>query len=274
MHSTSLDNIDKRTTRMEMETVHSSIYDWPKYYEFVYGSDWRAECDFLRFCFDEYVDGEAIRLFEPACGTGRLIYRLGKLGFQVSGLDLNPKAVEFCNKRFAKHGLPASAWAGDMCDFQVKRPVDAAFNTINSFRHLTSDDMARRHLQCMAKAIRVGGIYALGFHVTPTQTEPEDSEAWSQRRGHLQINTSMWLTSRNLDRRSETHAIAFDVFTPTKQFRILDELAFRTYTLSQFRTLLKAVPEFRIAATYDFAYDLPIELDGETQDVVFILKRC
>ena len=258
---------------MNLETVEGSIYDWPKYYEFVYGSDWKAECDFLRRCFDEFVDGEAIRLFEPACGTGRLIYRLGKLGFQVSGLDLNAKAVEFCNKRFEKHQLPRTAQAGDMCDFEIDRPCDAAFNTINSFRHLVTDKMAKDHLRCMAKAIRPGGIYVLGFHLTPTDEEPEEYEAWSNQRGHLQINSSMWLVERNLPARYENFAIAFDVFTPSRQFRIKDEFRFRTYTGKQFLNLMKAVPDFEIAETFDFAYEDPIQMDGCTQDIVFILKR-
>lgn len=258
---------------MNLEVIEGSIYDWPKYYEFVYGSDWRAECDFLRECLDEFVTGEARRLFEPACGTGRLIYRLGKLGFEVSGLDLNESAVEFCNRRFSKHQMPATAWVGDMCDFRVERPFDAAFNTINSFRHLVTDKMATDHLRAMAQAVRKGGIYVLGLHLTPTEGEPDENEEWVSRRGHLQINSSMWLVERNLPKRYETFAIAFDVFTPTKQFRIQDEFKFRTYTKDQMLDLLNSVPEFDIAETFDFAYDEPIELDGTTQDTVFILKR-
>ena len=83
-----------------MEIIKGSIYDWPKYYEFIYGSDWQAECDFLRDCFGFHADGEVQRLFEPACGTGRLIYRLAKRGFEVGGVDLNPEAIGYCQERF------------------------------------------------------------------------------------------------------------------------------------------------------------------------------
>ena len=258
-----------------MEQIEGSIYDWPNYYEFVYGSDWKAETEFLEECFNTFADGKVSQLFEPACGTGRLIYRLGKRGYSVSGLDLNEKAVGYCNQRFAKHGLPESAFVGDMRDFELPNPYQAAFNTINSFRHLPTDQDAVEHLRCMAKCCAKGGIYVLGFHLLPTDEEPEEEEHWSSRRGHLQINTSMWLEERNEANRMEKHAIVFDVYTPTKQFRIKDLLHFRTYTIAQFEDILNQVPEWELSGVFDFAYDLkrPINLDGATQDAIYILKK-
>ena len=83
-----------------METIQQSIYDFPRYYDLVYGSDWKAECLFLKRCFEKFATGEVVRLFEPACGTGRLLYRFGKKGYQVSGLDLNAKAVAYFDDVF------------------------------------------------------------------------------------------------------------------------------------------------------------------------------
>ncbi len=263
-----------------LETIQGSIYDWPRYYEFVFGSDWAAEVHFLNRCFENYLSGpdvrqSAARLFEPACGTGRLLFRLARQGYQVSGLDINQAAVDYCNRRLARNGFGETAFWGDMCDFRLPKPCDAAFNTINSFRHLDTDARAIDHLKCMASAIRPGGIYVLGLHLTPTAVEPDDCESWSHRRGHLQINTSMWLLERDLNKRLERHAMVFDVYTPSRQFRIRDELGFRTYTVGQFLKLLGTVPEFRTADVFDFAYDVqsPLELDDTTQDAVFILQR-
>ncbi len=263
-----------------LETVEGSIYDWPQYYDFVYGSDWAAETKFLNHCFDRFLiwpgsPSDRLNLFEPACGTGRLLFRLARQGHQVSGLDINRSAVDYCNRRLSRHGFAAPVLAGDMCDFELSKPCDAAFNTVNSFRHLNSDHQALAHLQCMTRAVRPGGIYVLGFHLTPTEEEPDDRESWSHRRGHLQVNTSMWLIERNLRQRRERHALAFDVYTPSRQFRIRDEFDFRTWTVSQFADLLAQVPEFESVDVFDFAYDLdrPLNLDGTSQDAVFILRR-
>ena len=150
-----------------METRQGNLYDYPRYYDLVFGSDWKAEFDFLTACFELFAKRKGQRLFEPACGTGRLLYRLGKAGYETSGLDINDKAVKYCNSRLKRHGLPESAFVGDMTDFKLKRKADAAFNTINSFRHLTTGKQAQDHMQCMAGCLAKGGIYVLGLHLTP-----------------------------------------------------------------------------------------------------------
>jgi SAM-dependent methyltransferase len=270
----------KSTVGSGSGTINGSLYDWPKYYDIVYGSDWRAESDFINNCLREFGPARKSKsrgwnLFEPACGTGRLLVRLARQGHSVSGLDLNPAAVNFCNERLRKAGFRPSAIVGDMSRFRLSTPCDAAFNTISSFRHLSTDALALAHLKCMADALRTGGFYLLGLHLTPTDTRPDDSEHWSVRRGHLQANIRMRLRERDMARRLERFAIQLDVYTPTKQFRLQDELKFRSWTARQFRGLLGKVPTLEVAGTFDFAYDLesPIEVDGSTQDVLFVLRK-
>ena len=258
-----------------METTTASIYDFPNYYDLVFGSDTAAEMRFLKRCFEKYVSFPVARVFEPACGTGRLIYRFGKQGYEVGGIDLNLKAVEFCNQRLEKHSIEGRALHGDMSDFEVAEPYDACFNTINSFRHLHSQSAAVGHLRCAARSIKLGGIYALGLHLTPTEGEAIDTEAFSVSRGHLTINTDMWPIEKLPKKRMERFGIRFDIYSPTRSFRIDDVLELRSYTAAQFRQLLKAAPEWELVELFDFHYDIrrPIQLDAETQDIVAILRR-
>jgi SAM-dependent methyltransferase len=253
----------------------ANLYDYPRYYDLVFGSDWKAEFDFLLAVFDTFAGGRVRRVFEPACGTGRLLFRLAQAGFLASGLDLNPRAVEFCNKRLARHGHQPAAFVGDMSDFALPRPIDAAFNTINSFRHLLSEDEARNHLRCVAAALRKGGVYVLGLHLTPTEGEPLDEERWSARRGHLVINTHLKTFDLDLRRRTERCRMVLDVHTPNQSRQIVDELVFRTYTAPQLTRLLDSAPELKHVETYDFRYriDAPTEVAEDTQDVVLILKK-
>lgn len=257
------------------EKLAGSLYDYPKYYDLVFGSDWKAEFDFLLDVFDAYVDDHAMSVFEPACGTGRLLFRLGRAGLNVSGLDLNPKAVDFCNDRLQRYGLPRSAFVGDMTDFELRRPVDAAFNMINSFRHLTTARQATNHIRCMGRAIRPGGVYALALHLTPTATDPVEDEGWIARRGHLQVNSRLWTLSRDMRKRRETFGMTYDIFTPSGHWQLYNEIEFRTYTAPQFRRLIQQEGSFSIHAVHDFSYDMEqdVELDEYAEDVVFILKR-
>ena len=106
----------------QIETVNESIYDHPKYYDLVFGADCAAEVKFILGCAERYLSRAPKRLFEPACGTGRLLFALAKRGYAVSGLDLNEKAVDFCNARFRRHELEESAFVADMSNFD-KPPI-------------------------------------------------------------------------------------------------------------------------------------------------------
>lgn len=259
----------------ELETVEESIYDHPKYYDLVFGADCAAEVKFILGCARQYGPAKLNRLFEPACGTGRLLYSLAKKGFEVGGLDLNPKAVDFCNARFRRHQMPETAWVADMSDFSTRRKYDVAFNTINSFRHLSSEKAARAHLECVGRAVRVGGLYLLGIHLTPTEVPASETESWSARRGHLAISTHMWTNSRDKSTRVERFGIRFDVHSPSRSFRIVDELVLRSYTPSQMNRLIRSSGCWEVLATYDFAYEIddPIKVDGSSEDVVYVMRR-
>lgn len=258
-----------------MNHVAASIYDYPKYYDLLFGSDCKAEQDFLTASFEKHAGRKVERLFEPACGTGRLLIRMAKAGYAVAGNDLNPKAVKFCNDRLMRHGFPASVTIDDMSDFKLKKKFDAAFNTINSFRHLGTEAAALAHLQCMAGSMNKGGLYILGIHLEPTVGEPMEEESWSARRGNLVVNSYMW--SKGIDRknRMEHLGMHIDVFTPTKRLRIVDHMDYRTYKKAQFQSLMKKIPELEIAATYDFSYDIdkPIAIKPDTEDVVFVIRK-
>ncbi|ADB18237.1 Methyltransferase type 12 [Pirellula staleyi DSM 6068] len=252
-----------------------NLYDYPRYYDLVFGSDWKPEFHFLHQAFAKYVRGEVKRVFEPACGTGRLLFRFARAGLDSWGLDLNPHAVDYCNRRLKNYRLPETAWVGNMADFTVKKKFDAAFNTINSFRHLLSEADALAHLQCMAESLKRGGIYVLGLHLAPLEGEPITEERWGARRGNLAINTHLATFDLDLKKRTERCTMTMLVYTPTQQFQIVDELVFRTYTAAQMRKLITAVPEFEIADVYDFSYRIkrPITIGPDTQDVVLILRK-
>jgi SAM-dependent methyltransferase len=257
------------------ETVAANLYDYPKYYDLIFGNDWKAEYDFLLAAIAKHGLRNTQRVFEPACGTGRLLIKLAQHGFEVAGNDLNPKAVKFCNDRLARYGFPRTAVVGDMSDFRVAKKFDAAFNMINSFRHLPTEAMARSHLQCVAAALKRGGIYLLGLHLTPTKGAAIEDEAWAARRGNLAVNSYMWTKKRDLKARNEELGMTFDVYTPRKQFRIEDEMHYRIYTARHMRRLLASVPELEVVETYDFTYDIeePVEIEPDTEDVVFVLKK-
>ena len=257
------------------EILDGHLYDYPAYYDLVFGSDCAAETAFFEDCFRQLARRPGERIFEPACGTGRLLYRLSRRGYSVSGNDLNPHAVAYCNSRFERAGWDPPAVLGDMADFRLRRKADAAFNTINSFRHLDNENAARSHLGCVAAALARGGLYLLGLHLTPTRGPRDMGESWTARRGHLGIVSNLQSISIDRRRRVEKFAMSFDVYTPTRHRRIEGILEYRTYTLEQIRRSVESVPSLEWIETFDFAYDIsrPVVVDNLTEDVVLVLRK-
>lgn len=256
--------------------IHASIYDYPEHYDLLFGDDWRDEYRFLRAAFRRYATRPVERVFEPACGTGRLLVRLAQAGFEVAGNDLNPRAVEFCNARLRRSGFPATAVVADMSRFRLRRPVDAAFNLINSFRHLGSEAAARGHLECMARALAPGGIYLLGLHLTPTAGRVEcDEECWTAVKGRTVIDSRMWTVRRSLARRRERIRMTFDVRSPGRQLILEDQFDFRTYTAAQMERLLTTVPALECVATHDFTHRIASQspVTPRSEDVIYVLRK-
>lgn len=258
-----------------MELIEARIYDFPQYYDLLFGAEWRSEFNFLRACFGKHAQREVRRVFEPACGTGRLLFRLAKAGYEVSGNDLNPRAVDYCNSRLQRNGFEPRVRVGDMARFRLERKVDAAFNLINTFRHLSGEQEALGHLQAMARVLAKGGIYVLGFHLLPAGPLAESEECWTARRGRVGIESRMWSVGMDAAGRRERVAMSLDVSTPTRQFRLLEHMDFRTYTAQEFARLLGQVAELELVETYDFSYDIdrPAPINRRTEDAVYVLRR-
>ncbi len=262
-----------------METIQKSVYDYPTYYDTLFGADWKDEFVFLEACFERFAGlrkGRRVsRLYEPACGTGRLLWKMASAGYDVVGTDLNPKAVEYCNARLKRKKLPPSAVVADMSRYRTVPKVHAAFNTINSFRHLSTESQAEDHLRCVSDSLTVGGIYILGLHLTPPGDPLCDREEWSGRRGKLRIDSCMETLKIDRKKRKETVRLTFDVSSDRSRFRIVDSFDFRTYSAGQFSRLVARVESLEIVSTYDFSYDIdrPICVDKETEDVIYILRK-
>ena len=100
-------------------------------------------------------------------------------------------------------------------------------------------------------------------------------EAWSARRGHLAVLSHMWSIAVDRRRRRERLGMTVDVYTPRRQFRLAEEMVFRTYTARQFARLLGRLARLELVETYNFAYniDRPIQVDGQVEVVVYVLRK-
>lgn len=255
--------------------IQTNWYDHPEYYDLAFRSDSDREAEFIEAACRKFCPHRVRTLLEPACGTGRLVVEMAARGFRVTGLDLSEPALAYLRKRLARRGLKARALRADMADFQLARPADAAYCTLNSFRHLLTEEDARRHLACVARHLRPGGIYILGFHLLPPDADLESTERWTERHGRVRLSVTLRVTESDRRRRIERLRVNLLVRTGQKELRLRDEFPLRLYTAAQFRRLLRSVPEFELCEVFDFWYEIdePVKFDDWLSDAVFILRR-
>lgn len=250
-------------------------YDYPQYWDMSFRSETKLEADFIEQACKKYVDRKCKRLLEPGCGGGRLIVEMASRGYDLVGLDTSEASIKYVQQRVNRRGLQADVRVQDMTDFDLRRPCDAAFCTFNTFRHLTTESAAKTHLKSVAKNLKSGGIYILGFHIIPLDAEESAVERWTAKHGKTTVTTTLRVTSFDRRKRLETLKFSLRVRSPNNDLRIVSEYPYRLYTAKQFSRLLKSVPEFQLMDVYDFWYDIDyrVDLDDELSDAVFILQK-
>jgi len=150
----------------------------------------KGEVDFLVHAFRRFAKRKVRRVLDIACGTGPHLIRLAERGYHMSGLDLSPRNIEFLRQRVADKGYGADLVVGDMTDFRLRRPVDAAICMQDSQGHLLTTEQLLAHLKCVARALRPGGLYVFDRYMASSWTDPARSWSWSRRRGRLIVRAS------------------------------------------------------------------------------------
>jgi SAM-dependent methyltransferase len=250
-------------------------FDYPQYYDIAFQAHTRQEADFIEAACRKYCPFGVRRFLEPGCGSGRLVTELAARGYQVTGFDLNQPALSYLRRRLARHRLHAETFKANMSDFQLSQPVDAAYCTVSTFRHLLTEQAARRHLECIAGSLRPGGIYVLAFHALPLNPAEEGIEHWTEWRGRTKVTVTLRVLRTDPRRRVENFRVCLLGLRGSKELRLRHAYQLRTYTARQFRRLLGSVPSLELCNTYDFRYNIeqPFAPNGEMGYCLFVLGR-
>lgn len=258
-----------------MPAIEVDCYDYPQYWDLAFRSETKTEADFFEAVAEKYSRVPVNRLMEPGCGGGRLVVEMSSRGYEVTGIDLNLPSVQYVRRRLKRRQLIANVTQADMTSHVIQRPVDLAFNTFNTFRHLTTEESAREHLLTMAENVRPGGIYILGFHLLPPDADEEDCERWTAR--HAQTKVTVTLRVLECDRVKRLEKLRFNLLVRTGEQvrRFRSDYLYRIYTAEDVYTLLESVPQWELCDVFDFWYDLdePLDLDNELGDTVLVLRR-
>lgn len=260
--------------KVRTETV-KSWYDYPQLYELGFLKETPKESKFCEAVFKKYVPFPVKRVIELGCGSGRLVCDMATRGFDMTGLDLNPTALEYCKKKLKKLGAKGEAVVGDMTKFEFDEPFDAAINSINTFRHLESEEAALAHLDCVAEHLKPGGVFILSLHLLPVDGDLWGTERWAAKEDDLSVYYALTVVETSMKTRLEKLRISMLVKNNKESFRLSDHITLRIYTAPQLKSLIAKSKKLKLIAVHDFWYDIEStqKLNGEAVDSILILQR-
>jgi SAM-dependent methyltransferase len=260
-----------------MATEQRDWYDTPLYYDIIFDADTDREADFLLSAYQRYVKRpvEQPLVLEPACGSGRLMRALHHRRCQVHGFDLSEAMVRYANEH-----LPDSThvWTDRMESFRLptSRKYDFAHCLVSTFKYLLTAEEAEAHLKAVAGALKQGGVYLLGIHLTDYQLSHWEHERWTAQRDGIKVtcNTRTWPAERKTRLEQLRTRLKIEHGNKTK----LQETRwqFRTYDAKEVQAMLRRVPQLELIGCHDFTHDIHAtrELDDSYSDIVLVLRRC
>src|SRR5690606_26436205 len=130
-------------------------------------------------------------------------------------------------------------------DFHYAQKFDMAHCLVSTFKYLLTEADARAHLQCVAAALKPGGIYVLGLHLSDYNDTRKTRERWTGKRGHIHVTCNIQGWPADPRTRLERTRSRLIVEQPGRPIlRHETNWHFRTYDAGQARALLRSAPEF------------------------------
>ncbi len=262
--------------------THYAVEDWydsPRAYDLVFDEDTPQATDFLEAVQAKHGNVKGVRgprrVFEPACGSGRLVVEFARRGWRASGSDLSQPMLDYARERLAELDLTASLCLGDMADPRPRGRFHLAHCLVSTFKYLLAERQARGNLAGVARALHPGGLYVLGLHLTDYERSSLSRERWVVERDGTQVvcNIQGWPADRR--RRVERVRSRLIVVERGGERRTETVWDFRTYDVRQLSRLLASVPQLEHVATYDFRYDVdePCAFGVDQEDTILVLRR-
>lgn len=253
-------------------------YDTPQFYDIIFDEDTGKEADFLESVHRLHGGRGKKRVLELACGSGRLLAEMARRGWTASGFDLNEAMLEFARDRLGREGLRARLWRDRMESFTVPRAgsFDLVHCLVSTFKYLLTEKDAVASLQLVAEALRPGGLFVLGLHLTDPATRRITHERWVASRDGVEVvcNTRTWPPPAGT--RIERMRNRLKVRLPSGEVHHQEtRWEVRSYSARQVKSLLRKVPSLSLVSCHDFRHD-PEErrrLDDEYSDLVMVLRR-
>jgi hypothetical protein len=255
-----------------------ALYSEAELYDIAYEWDVTRELCFFVACMELFGDTHPHRLLEPACGTGRNMESFAAMGLEVCGYDVCQETLDFAKARLDGSKLmhQCQLHHGDMSNFRLDELFDGAYNAINSFRYLISDEDVASHFEAMHKMLKAGAVYVIDLsYGMPPRMQPKEYR-WDNFRDGLLVDVC-WTTREDRELGLSHEVCTLDVQREdgSEKRHIETQHLTRLWTAESFETAVLA-GGFTLECIYDTEFRpfpqgrVP---DGRHDNLYHVLRR-
>jgi SAM-dependent methyltransferase len=120
-------------------------------------------------------------VLELGVGTGRVAIPLAEAGYEVVGLDASLSMLEEARQRVGAAKIKKGRLelvAGDMRTFDLGKRFGLVFIAANTFQHLLTTQEQQRCIECVARHLAPGGVFAMSIR-SPASVTWEATDGWA-----------------------------------------------------------------------------------------------
>jgi SAM-dependent methyltransferase len=252
-----------------------SLYDFPQVYEAVLARPQRVieeETQSILGLLDKHHIHEG-NIIELACGTCPHGIALVERGFKVVGIDRSIAMLQDARSRAEQESVEISLVHGDIVDFGLE---EAGFSTAifmyETFPLIADLDDIICHFKSVRRHLREGGIYVVDVDV-PKQGIRQEGGEWGRRNigipdGHLET----WYEDFPGDWMQGTKHVVLHcrIHLEDEVYETRDELIFRSYSLWDWRLLVRALDSWQLDGFYSWQ-NLSQEISDEDHYFVVLI---
>lgn len=221
----------------------------------------RLETDFIAGALD-LPHGAAI--LDLACGVGRHAIGLAKLGYQVTGVDFNPRYLEQAAVEADRAGVAVRWMVGDMRALQFEEAFDGAYSFFTSFGYFP-DDENERVIAHIVRSLRHSGRFLLDMANRERILTRRHQRTWTQ-----QGDGGLLMEEATLDLATSRVTSRLTLIPPGGGAQVTKEFHLRLYTCAELTAMFA-----RHGLTVKHAWGGPdrSDYDAESQRLVLLAER-
>ena len=199
-------------------------FDSPYYHVLYSHRDNEEAAAFLDLLSEQLQLPHASRILDLGCGKGRHARHLHSKGYNVTGVDLSQRNIEYC-RQFEEAGL--EFYVHDMRRLLRINYYHAVLNLFTSFGYFEQDHQNDLVIQAASKSLLTGGQLVIDFmnvHRAMKELQPEQTVIRDNIEFHIRKSIKGSYLIKDISFTDKGSSFRF-----REEVRLLEEKEFRTY---------------------------------------------